>query len=337
MSPGIKGGNFLSVNIVLDKATDNEAKMDPKVIYDVLIIGGGPAGLNAALYSKRKGAEVGILAKGLGGQIIDTSYVENYLGFEHLTGMELADKFEEHVRKLNIPLSEFSTVESVELSKDKSIKEIKLSDGSSYKTRALIIATGSKPRKLNVPGEVEFSGKGVAYCAICDGPFFAEQDVIVAGGGNSAVEAALDLAKIANKVTIVHRSIFRADKILVDQLMKLDNVDVKLNTQIQEIFGDGMMDGIKVLDKSSDQEYSIFASGIFVEIGYLPNSEVFKDTVKLNKKGEILVDKYGKTDTEGIFAAGDVTDVPYKQIIISAADGAKCALSANEYLNKIKK
>lgn len=327
----------MDFNIVLDKKSEKEKKVDPKLLYDVLVVGGGPAGLNAALYSKRKGGEVGILAKGLGGQIIDTSYVENYLGFEHLTGVELVDKFKEHVSKLNIPVSEFATVESIDLSQDNSIKEIKLSDGSSYRAKSIIIATGSKPRKLNIPGEVEFAGKGVAYCAICDGPFFTDEDIIVAGGGNSAVEATLDLAKIANKVTFVHRSEFRADKILIDQMMKLKNVDIKLNTQIQEIVGDNTMNGIKVLDKSTNQEHSISASGIFVEIGYLPNSEVFKDILDLNERGEIIVDKYGKTSINGIFAAGDVTDVPYKQIIISAAEGAKSALSANEYLNKMNK
>lgn len=327
----------MELNIVLDKRSKDEKKLDPKLLYDVLIIGGGPAGMNAALYSKRKGAEVGILAKDLGGQVTSTSYVENYLGYEHLTGVELIDNFKDHVKKLNVPITEFSTVESIKLSEGENIKELKVSDGTIYRTRSIIIATGSKPRKLNIPGEAEFAGKGVAYCAICDGPFFTDEDIIVTGGGNSAVEAAIDLAKIANKVTLVHRSDFRADKILVEELMKLKNVEVKLKTQILEIVGDTMMNGIKVLDKSNNQEYSISAKGIFVEIGYLPNNEVFKDILDLNDRGEIIVDKYGKTSVDGIFAAGDVTDVPYKQIIISAADGAKCALSANEYLNKMSK
>lgn len=327
----------MDFNISLEKTSRKQEKVETNIIYDVLIIGGGPAGLNAALYLKRKGANIGIIAKDMGGQIIDTSYVDNYLGFEHLSGIELAEKFKAHVKGLNIPINEFSIVEYISLSKDQSIKEVILSDGSCYKAKSIIIATGSKPRRLNIPGENEFAGKGVAYCAICDGPFFEDEDIIVAGGGNSAVEAAIDLAKIANKVILVHRSNFRSDKILIDQLEKLENVDIKLNSQIQEIFGGKTMKGINILDKSNNTEYSISASGIFVEIGYLPNSEPFKDLLNLNDRREIIVDKYGQTNIDGIFAAGDITDVPYKQIIISAADGAKCALSANEYLNKTNK
>lgn len=313
----------------------NKEKLDKNTIYDVLIIGGGPAGLNAALYSKRKGSNVGIIAKDLGGQVVDTSSVENYLGYKSLSGLELAEKFKEHVQELNILTDLYATVESLRVNGNDSIKEVVLADGTSYKSKSIIIATGSKPRKLNVSGESQFSGKGVSYCAICDGPFFSDEEVIVAGGGNSAVEAAIDMAKIATKVTIVHRSQFRADKILLDQLEKLKNVEVKLNTEIKEIVGDKLVSGIKVLDKSNNTESTISASGIFVEIGYLPNSTAFKDLLELNDRGEIIVDKYGHTNIKGIYAAGDVADVPYKQIIIAAAEGAKCALSANDYLNTL--
>lgn len=325
----------MDLNINLASIQKNKEKLDSDTLYDLLILGGGPAGLNAALYSKRKGSNVGIIAKDLGGQVIDTSSVENYLGYKHLSGIDLVEKFKEHVDELNVPVAEYSTVEALRLSDDNSLKEVLLNDGSIYKAKSIIIATGSKPRRLNVPGEIEFAGKGVAYCAICDGPFFTDEDIIVAGGGNSAVEAAIDLAKIAKKVTLVHRSNFRADKILINQLEKLKNVDIKLNTEIKEIVGDSLMNGINVLDKSNNTEYTINASGIFIEIGYLPNSDPFKNLLELNDKGEIITNKYGQTNIEGIFAAGDVADIPYKQIIISAAEGAKCALSANEYLNKL--
>lgn len=324
---------MLDLNINFKK--ESNKKLDNDTLYDILIIGGGPAGLNAALYSKRKGANVGIITKDVGGQVVDTSVVENYLGYSSISGEGLMKKFVEHVKDLDVPIAEYSTVESLKVSDDLSIKEVILSDGSSYRAKSIILATGSKPRKLNVPGEVEFTGKGVAYCAICDGPLFADTEVIVAGGGNSAVEAAIDLAKIASKVTIVHRSQFRADKILIDQLNKLDNVEIHLNTQIQEVFGEKIMSGVKVLDKSTDEVYTIPANGIFVEIGYLPNNDPFKELIKLNERGEIIVDKYGETNIKGIFAAGDSTDTPYKQIIMSAADGAKCALSANDYLNTL--
>jgi alkyl hydroperoxide reductase subunit F len=313
----------------------NELKLDKDIIYDVLVIGGGPAGLNAALYLKRKGLNIGIVAKALGGQVVDTSSVENYLGITDVSGIGLAEKFKEHVNTLNVPIEEFVTIETVKATNDTVIKEIVLSDGTILKSKAIIIATGSKPRKLGVLGENEYAGKGVAYCAICDGPFYTDEEVIVAGGGNSAVEAAIDLSKIASKVTLVHRSEFRADKILVDQLEKLENVEIKLNTQIKEVIGDKFMTGIKVLDKSNNTEYTITAAGIFVEIGYTPVSAPFKDVLELNGKGEIIVDKYGETSVKGVFAAGDVTDTPYKQIIISAGEGAKCALSANDYLKKI--
>lgn len=286
------------------------------------------------LFIQKKGANVGIISKDLGGAVVDTSSVENYLGYKSLTGFELGQKFKEHVQELEVPIDEFQTVESIRVNEDKP-KEVVLSDGSSYKSKTVIITTGSKPRKLGVPVEAEFTTKGVCYCAICDGPFFADEEVIVAGGGNTAVEAAIDLSKIASKVTIIHRSQFRADKILVDQLEKIENVEIHLNTEIKEIYGDKFFGGVKVLDKNNNEEYSIEASGIFIEIGYTPNSAPFKDLLELNEQGEIIVDKVGRTSIEGIYAAGDVTDTPYKQIIVAASEGAKCALVANEYLNKL--
>lgn len=322
----------LALNINLGDRKE-EKKLDRDTLYDILVIGGGPAGLNAALYSSRKGANVGIIAESIGGQVVNTSTVENYLGYSSISGEELMNKFQDHVNGLNIPILKYSYVKGLKVYDDSQVKEVIMSDGSTYRAKSIIIATGSKSRKLNVPGEEEFAGRGVAYCAICDGPLFAGTEVVVAGGGNSAVEAAIDLSKMAKKVTIVHRSQFRADKILVDQLEDIENVDVHLNTQIKEVLGDNMVTGIKVLDKDTSDTYTIPASGVFVEIGYIPNNEPFKDIVNMNDRGEIIVDKYGETNIKGVYAAGDSTDTPYKQIIMAAGDGAKCALSANAYLN----
>jgi len=311
-------------------------KLDVNELYDVLVIGGGPAGLNAALYAKRKGLNVGIIASSVGGQVIDTSTVENYLGYKSIAGFELVDKFQDHVKDLNVPILEFATVTGVKPVEDSYIREVVLENGSIYKTKTVIIATGSKPRKLGVPGEKQFSGKGVSYCAICDGPMFSGEDLVVSGGGNSAIEAAIDLAKIANKVTVIHRSQLRADQILVDQINKFENVEIKLDSQIEEVVGDMFMNGIKVLDKSTNESHVLEAAGLFIEIGYLPNSDAFKDLLTLNGRNEIIVDKHGRTNIDGIYAAGDVTDAPYKQVITSAADGAVCALSANDYLNVLE-
>ena len=328
----------MEVNLNLgNNAGKEKPKMDPETVYDLIVVGGGPAGLNTALYAKRKGLQVGIIARDIGGQVMDTSSVENYLGFTSLSGEELMKKFINHVNQLNVPILEYEELEAVNVKDNSSMREVVLKGGQKFNTYSVVIATGSKPRKLGVPGEKEYAGKGVCYCAICDGPLFAGEEVIVAGGGNSAVEAAIDLAKIVKKVTIVHRSQFRADQILIDQLSKLDNVEVKLQTQILEVQGDKFMTGVKVKDKESGEEFFVEGAGLFVEIGYLPNSEIFSDLLELNERKEIVVDRYGKTSVEGIYAAGDVTDTPYKQIIMAAGDGAKCALAVNDYLNTVNK
>ncbi len=308
-------------------------RVSTEELYDLLIVGGGPAGLNAALYAKRKGLKVGILAEKLGGQVLDTSSVENYLGFPSETGEGLIKKFQAHVEELEVPVKEHMLVDRIE---DGSVKKIHTNTGEIFSAKSVILATGSKPRKLNVPGEKEFLGRGVAYCAICDGPLFAGLDVIVAGGGNSAVEAAIDLSKIANHVSLVHRSQFRADQILVDQLKSKENVSIFLNTQIESVAGEGLVSHVNALDKTAGETVAIQGNGLFVEIGYLPNSEFVADFLKRNGRGEIEVNAKCETDRSGIFAAGDVTDMPYKQIVISAGEGAKAALAANDYLNTLE-
>ncbi|NBG88371.1 NAD(P)/FAD-dependent oxidoreductase [Isachenkonia alkalipeptolytica] len=315
----------------LDITQEPKVKLEEEVLYDTLIIGGGPAGLNTALYAKRKGMKVGIITERLGGQVMDTSMVENYLGYESMTGEGLVNKFISHVQNLQVPILKEVRVEK--LSKEGELHKVHLNNGEVYQSRTLVLATGSKPRKLGIPGEQEFSGKGVAYCAICDGPFFEGLDVVIAGGGNTAVESALDLAKIATKVDLVHRSQFRADQVLVDQLKNYDNIHIHLDTQMEEILGEAMVTGIKVLDKNTGEQRIMNTNGIFVEIGYLPNSDAFQDYVEVNDRKEIIVDGYGRTNVKGVFAAGDITTIPYKQIITSAGDGAKVALAVNDYLN----
>lgn len=306
--------------------------LSEETLYDMIVIGGGPAGLSAALYAKRKGLNVAMIADSIGGQVADTSTVENYLGYPEITGEGLVQKFHEHVKGLKVPTKEHVKVERVE---DGIEKTVILSDGTQYKSKTVLLATGSNNRKLGIPGEQDYYGKGVTYCAICDGPLFEGRDVIVAGGGNSAVEAAIDLSKIANKVYLIHRSQFRADQILIDRLNTLDNVEVYLEHQLLEVHGEMMMSGVKALDKKKNEEVTFAADGLFVEIGYVPNSVAFKGLANQNEQGEILVDDRNRTSAPGIFAAGDVTNVAYKQIIISSGEGAKAALAANDYLNTL--
>lgn len=324
--------NF-NVNLSASAAGEASPTLSSEDLYDILIVGGGPAGLNAALYAKRKGAKVGLIATTLGGQVTDTSQVDNYLGLPNLSGTDLVQKFIAHVKELSVPLVTEGWVESIGISSNRKERLVYLQGGEVYRAKVLILATGSKPRLLNVPGETEYAGRGVAYCAICDGPMYRGKTVVVAGGGNSAVEAAIDLAKLASHVTLVHRSKLRADQILVDQLTTCRNVTIRLETQIQEILGDDLVNGIRILDKNTGLESVLDTEGVFVEIGYDPNSTAFQSIVDQNDRGEIRVDAYNRTNVEGIFAAGDVTDIPYKQIILSAAEGAKSALAANEYLN----
>lgn len=310
------------------------AALDENTLYDMLIIGTGPAGLNAALYAKRKGLNVAMLTSKMGGQVTDTSVVDNYLGIKELSGEALVEQFVSHVNTLDIPVLKDIEVLKVKKNEDDGLFKIQVSGFKIYQSKTIILATGSKPRQLGVKGEIAYAGKGVAYCAICDGPLFEGKNVIVAGGGNSAVEAAVDLAKIVNHVQIVHRSQFRADKVILDQLKRFDNIDIKLETKIVEVKGDMLVSGVVVEDKAGNQS-EIKADGVFVEIGYLPNNELAKGIVNLNEHGEVIVNNKNETSLPGFYAAGDVTDVPYKQIVISASEGAKAALSANEYINKM--
>ncbi|AGF55489.1 alkyl hydroperoxide reductase subunit F [Clostridium saccharoperbutylacetonicum] len=312
----------------------SQPELEPDNIYDLLIIGAGPAGLNAALYAKRKGLDVAIITKRKGGQILDTSTVDNYLGFANISGEGLVDEFLNHVEKLEIPILEDTEV--IDTFSDNLIHQIVLSTGETYKTKTLLVATGSKPRQLDVPGEIKYAGKGVAYCAICDAPLFKNRNVFIAGGGNSAVEAALDIAKFANSVTLIHRSQLRADKILVDQLYSHSKISVYLKTKILEITGDDVMTGLSLENTETLKQFRLKGDGIFIEIGHTPNIGPFKDILKLNERGEIITNERKETNIPGIFAAGDITNSMYKQIIIAASDGAIAALAINEYINQNK-
>lgn len=322
------------IDLKKDFGKKDQSILHMDTVYDLLIIGGGPAGLNAALYAKRKGLEVGILTKRKGGLLLDTSTVDNYLGIKEMSGEAMAEEFLQHVNDLKVPIKDDSDV--IQYGRDGDLHLLTLYSGEIFRAKTILIATGSNPRHLGVPGEDAYAGKGVAYCAICDAPLFKDKDVFIAGGGNSAVESALDLGKVARSVTLVHRSQLRADNILVEKLHEDPKITVHLETQILSIFGDEGMKGIRVLDKKTGEERELFADGLFIEIGHVPNLGPFKDILPLNDRQEILVDEKNHTSLPGVFAAGDVTNLPYKQIILAAADGAKAALSMNEYLNTMK-
>ncbi|MDD2534611.1 MAG: FAD-dependent oxidoreductase [Eubacteriales bacterium] len=303
---------------------------EPQKTYDVIIIGGGPAGMTAAVYCLRKGMTTGLITRQVGGQMAETAGIENYLGYRYINGLELADKFHDQVLQFGIDFENDANVTDI---KDGLIKEVHLDNGRIFKARTLIITSGKLSRKLNVPGEKELTGKGVAYCAICDAPFYKNKKVVVAGGGNAGVGAALDLARIATHVTIVQRrDRLIADQVLSDKLKHYENVELLLGHVVKEVVGEHHVAAVRVENRETGELLEIPADGIFVEVGSIPNSELAHGLLELNDKNEIIVDEFCKTSKPGIFAAGDVTDVPYKQIIIACGEGSKAALSATDYI-----
>ncbi|MDP3130169.1 MAG: FAD-dependent oxidoreductase, partial [Bacillota bacterium] len=250
-----------------------------EAIYDFIALGGGPAGLNGALYAKRKGLRTAVLAYDLGGQLKNTSSVDNYLGFDNIDAGQLIDRFVSHLRSLDVPL--ITSVRVAAIEKQADLFHLRLDSGRTIKTKTLLAALGGSPRKLDVPGEERLGGKGVSYCATCDAPFFKDKHVVVAGGGNSAVESAMDLAKWASHVTIIHRSKFRADQTLLDKLDKIANIDVRLETQILEILGPDHVDAVKIKDKRTETVSTFPADGIFIEIGTIPNTALFVELAHL--------------------------------------------------------
>ena len=306
------------------------ADLAAKEPYDVLVIGGGPAGTSAAIYAARKGLRTGLLAEKLGGQINDTFGIENFISIKYTEGPTLAANIEEHLRSYDIDVIKLQKVKTL---KKAELIEIELESGASLRSKTVIIATGARWRNINVPGETEFKTKGVAYCPHCDGPLFKGKDVAVIGGGNSGVEAAIDLAGLASHVTLLQASDkLTADEILQSRIYSKKNITVITNAKTTEIFGSEKVQGLTYLDCLQNEQKKLAVDGIFIQIGLLPNTEWLKGTLGLNAFGEIIVDKYGATNIPGVFAAGDCTDSPYKQIIISMGAGANAALSVSDYL-----
>ena len=300
-------------------------------LQDVTVIGGGPAGVSSAIYSARKGLKVTVIADRFGGQVKDTMGIENLISVPKTTGPELVGNLAEHMKDYDITLKEHVRVESIEKG---NIKTLTLSSGEQIKTKTIIVATGARWRELGVPGEKENVGNGVAYCPHCDGPFFKGKDVAVIGGGNSGIEAALDLAGIVKSVTVFEfMPTLKADQVLINQAEKRENVTIIKNAATKQIVADnGKVTAIEYQDRATDEVHSLPLAGVFVQIGLVPNSQFMKGVVELTQHGEIVVDNKCKTSEPGIYAAGDVTTVPYKQIVISMGEGAKASLSAFEYL-----
>lgn len=298
--------------------------------FDILVVGGGPAGASAAIYAARKGIRTGIVADRFGGQILDTAAIENFISVNRTEGPKLAASLEEHVKEYNIDVMNLQRAKRLE---KKDLIEIELENGAVLKSKAVILSTGARWRNVGVPGEAEFRNKGVAYCPHCDGPLFEGKKVAVIGGGNSGIEAAIDLAGIVEHVTVLEfMPELKADSILQDRLYSLPNVTVLKNVQSKEITGTDSVNGITYIDRATGEEHHIELAGVFVQIGLVPNTDWLGDAVERNKFGEIVVDKRGATNVPGLFAAGDCTDSAYKQIIISMGSGASAALGAFDYL-----
>lgn len=297
---------------------------------DVLIIGGGPAGLNAALYAARKELTVQLVSTDIGGQMLLTGDIENYLGLPHVSGFELADKMEAHVKEYPVEFI-MAGVKSLERTEEGNFK-LHLDDGKVLEGKTCIITAGKRSRTLDIPGELEYTGRGVSYCATCDGPFYRKKDVAIVGGGDSAVQAAIELAKLCPTVYLVVRSRIRAQEVLVRRMEALDNVKVLLGYTPEEIKGEKKVTALVVKNKADGSLTELSVSGTFVEAGGIPNISYLPEEVTCNDKGEIVTDKEGNTNMPGLFAAGDVTDCKNKQIIIAAGEGAAAALAAHEYL-----
>ncbi|HIC47964.1 MAG TPA: alkyl hydroperoxide reductase subunit F [Methylophaga aminisulfidivorans] len=318
----------------LDKgAVKREAeKISAKEDFDVLIVGGGPAGASASIYAARKGIRTGIVAERFGGQVMDTMAIENFISVKETEGPKLVAALEEHVKEYEVDVMNLQRAKG--LKKNGKMIDVELESGATLSSKTVILATGARWRELGVPGEKEYRGHGVAYCPHCDGPLFKGKPVAVIGGGNSGVEAAIDLAGIVGHVTLIEfNGELRADAVLQKKLFSLDNVEVITGAQTTEITGDdGKVNGLVYIDRATEQEHTVELNAVFVQIGLLPNTDWLKGTIELSKFGEIEIDNHGQTSLPGVFAAGDVTTIPYKQIIMAMGDGARAALGAFDYL-----
>ena len=303
------------------------SELSDKDPYDVLVVGGGPAGASAAIYAARKGIRTGIVAERFGGQVMDTMGIENFISVKRTEGPKLVASLEEHVKEYDIDVMNLQRAKRLE-----KIIEVELENGAILKSKSVIVSTGARWRNVGVPGEAEFKNKGVAYCPHCDGPLFTGKDVAVIGGGNSGIEAAIDLAGIVKHVTVLEfMPELKADAVLQERLNSLPNVTVLKNVQTKEITGTDKVNGISYIDRETEEVHHVELQGVFVQIGLVPNTDWLGETVE-RVRGEIVTDKHGATNVPGVFAAGDCTNNPYKQIIISMGSGANAALGAFDYL-----
>lgn len=328
----IFGSGRMTLEEILSKmgSTTNVSDFNNKDPFDVLIIGGGPAGASAAIYSARKGIRTGIVAERFGGQVLETMGIENFISVKYTEGPKLVASLEEHVKNYNIDVMNVQRAKSL---KKKEFVEVELENGAILKSKTAIISTGARWRNLGIPGEIEFKNNGVAYCPHCDGPLFKGKRVAVVGGGNSGIEAAIDLAGLCSHVTVLEfMPELKADAVLQERLYSLPNVTVLKNVQTKEITGTDKVNGITYIQRDNGDVHHIELEGIFVQIGLIPNTDWLGETVERNPMGEIIVDSHGSTNLPGVFAAGDCTNSSYKQIIISMGSGATAALGAFDYL-----
>lgn len=332
------GGGRMELEEILNKlgSTADPSEFENKDPFDVLIVGGGPAGGSAAIYAARKGIRTGIVTDRFGGQILDTSTIENFISVKETQGDTLASHIRDHVERYNVDV--MTAQKAKNIAKKDDYVQVELENGAVLKSKTAIITTGARWRNIGVPGEQEYKTKGVAYCPHCDGPLFEGKDVAVIGGGNSGVEAAIDLAGIVNHVTVIEfADELKADAVLQDNLYSLKNVTVIKNAATKEIHGDGTkVTGLTYTDRATNEDKHIDLDGVFVQIGLVPNTEWIDDSIEKTRMGEIIVDKKGATNVPGIFAAGDCTDSAFKQIIISMGSGATAALGAFDYLMRNK-
>ncbi|WHZ02586.1 alkyl hydroperoxide reductase subunit F [Neobacillus sp. YX16] len=326
------GGGRMTIEEILAKMGSGThfSELSDKEPFDVLVVGGGPAGASAAIYAARKGIRTGIVAERFGGQVMDTMGIENFIGTKYTEGPKVAASLEEHVKEYEIDVMNLQRAKSLEKNE---FVEVELENGAILKSKTVILSTGARWRNVGVPGEAEFKNKGVAYCPHCDGPLFAGKRVAVIGGGNSGIEAAIDLAGIVKHVTVLEFAAeLKADAVLQERLHSLPNVTVILNAQTKEITGTDKVNGISYMDRETEEIKHIELEGIFVQIGLVPNTDWLGENMERTRMGEIVVDKHGATSIPGVFAAGDCTDSAYKQIIISMGSGATAALGAFDYL-----
>ncbi|CAM3469357.1 FAD-dependent oxidoreductase [Pseudostreptobacillus hongkongensis] len=311
----------------------NLVKLDVNTYYDITVIGAGPAAISAAVYSARKGLKIAMIGDLVGGQLLNTNDIENIIGIPLTDGFSFSQQLEKHLSEYEVAFHKGHNVKEIKVVDNEKI--VLVDDGQEFKTKTIIIATGGKWRKLGIPGENEYSGKGVHYCATCDGPFYRNKEVAIVGGGNSGVEAAIDLSNIVKKVFLVeYLDELKADNVLIEKLATLSNVEVMTSSSVKEVKGNQFAESLYIENRKNNEKSDLNVDGIFVEIGTVANTDFVSELVKRNEKNEIIIDSNNMTSVDGIFAAGDCTNTKFKQIIIAMGEGAKASLAAFEYIIK---